>query len=83
MSEHDKGGFREGVEGTVEGVKGKAKEAAGTVFGSDDLRGEGRAQQSRAEDQRQAAKHEAEAEKERAKAETEEQSQRAYQRGDR
>lgn len=83
LSEHEKSGFREGFEGTVEGVKGKAKEAAGTVFGNENLRDEGRVQQSRAEDQLDAAKHEAEAEKERAKAEAEEKRQRAYQEGNR
>ncbi|MBL1074135.1 CsbD family protein [Nocardia sp. 2] len=81
MSEHDKGGFREGAEGTVEGVKGKAKEAAGSVFGNDQLREEGRAQQDRADHQRDAARREAEAEKERTQAELEEQRQRAHQRG--
>ncbi len=81
LSEHDKGGFREGVEGTVEDVKGKAKEAAGTVFGNEDLRDEGRAQQDRAESQRDAARKEAEAEKERGKAAMEEKRQQAYQQG--
>lgn len=33
LSEHEKSGVQEGVEGTVEGVKGKAKEAAGSVLG--------------------------------------------------
>ncbi|MCE5291937.1 MAG: CsbD family protein [Nocardiaceae bacterium] len=72
-------GPREGIEGVVEGVKGKAKEAAGTVFGKEDLRDEGRAQQDKAEDQREVAKREAQAEKARAEAETDEQRQRAHQ----
>lgn len=72
-------GPREGIEGVVEGVKGKAKEAAGTVFGKEDLRDEGRAQQDKAEDQREVAKHEAQAEKARAEAEADEQRQRAQQ----
>ncbi|MEV0251557.1 CsbD family protein [Nocardia sp. NPDC050712] len=80
MTEH-KSGPREGVEGVVEDVKGKAKEAAGTVFGKDSVREEGRAQQDKAESQREAAKKEAEAEKERAAASIDEQRQRAHQRG--
>ena len=72
-------GPREGIEGVVEGVKGKAKEAAGTVFGKDNLKEEGRAQQDKAEDQREVAKHEAQAEKARAEAAADEQRQRAQQ----
>lgn len=64
MSEH-KSGPREGV---AEGAKGKIKEAAGAVFGNDDLRDEGRSQQDKAESQRAAASKEAAAEKERAEA---------------
>ncbi len=79
LSEHEKGGGREGLEGVVEGAKGKAKEAAGQVFGKDDLREEGKAQQSRAESQREAAQKEAEAEKHRAEAGVEEKRQQAYQ----
>ncbi|WP_067824529.1 microaggregate-binding protein 1 [Nocardia inohanensis] len=81
LSEHEKSGFREGFEGTVEDAKGKAKEAAGTVFGNENLRDEGRVQQERAQNQRDAAKHEAQAEKDRAEAELEEKRQRAYQEG--
>ncbi|MFI9503950.1 CsbD family protein [Nocardia sp. NPDC052566] len=80
MSDH-KSGPREGLEGVVEDAKGRVKEAAGTVFGNDDLRDEGRAQQDKASDQREAAKKEAQAEKERAEAAMDEQRQRAYQRG--
>ncbi|WP_194813513.1 CsbD family protein [Nocardia sp. XZ_19_385] len=74
-----KSGPQEGFEGTVEGVKGKAKEAAGTVFGRDDVREEGRAQQDKAESQREAAKKEAAAEKARAEAGVDEKRQRAHQ----
>ncbi|MBF6327795.1 CsbD family protein [Nocardia transvalensis] len=81
MSEREKGGAREGFEGAVEDVKGKAKEAAGTVFGNENLRDEGRAQQDRAESKEEAAKKEAQAEKERAEARMDEERQRAYQRG--
>ncbi|MCU1642394.1 MAG: CsbD family protein [Nocardia sp.] len=80
MSEH-KSGPSEGIEGVVESVKGKLKEAAGAIFGSDDLRGEGKAQQDKAEAQRGVAQNEAAAEKERAVAALEEQRQRAFQQG--
>ncbi|GAB0104266.1 hypothetical protein JMUB6875_32400 [Nocardia sp. JMUB6875] len=79
MSEHDKTGPREAAEGVVEGVKGKVKEAAGTVLGNENLREEGRAQQDKAEAQRDAAKKEAQAEKDRAQAAAEEKRQRAQQ----
>lgn len=79
LSEHEKGGVREGLEGAVEGVKGKTKEAVGQIFGNDDLREEGRAQQSRADSQREAAQKEAEAEKHRAEAGFEEKRQQVYQ----
>jgi uncharacterized protein YjbJ (UPF0337 family) len=52
----------EAVKGAVEGIKGKAKEAVGTVTGRDDLTREGKAQQDKADAQRDAAKKEAEAE---------------------
>jgi uncharacterized protein YjbJ (UPF0337 family) len=74
----EKSGPREGFEGVVEDVKGKAKEAAGSVFGKEDLRDEGRAQQDKAEDQREAAKREAQAEKARGQAEADEQRQKAH-----
>ncbi|QIS19532.1 CsbD family protein [Nocardia terpenica] len=79
MSEHEKSGIREGAEGLVEDVKGKAKEASGTVFGNEDLREEGRTQQEKAEAQREAAKKEAQAEKERAEARAQEARQRNQQ----
>ncbi|MET9487035.1 CsbD family protein [Nocardia sp. NPDC006630] len=79
MSEHDKSGSREGIEGVAEDVKGRIKEAAGAVLGDDDLRQEGRSQQDKAESQREAAKHEALAEKDRAQADLEEARQRAHQ----
>ncbi|MDM2670801.1 CsbD family protein, partial [Mycobacteroides abscessus] len=61
-------GPQEAVRGVVEDVKGKAKEAAGTVTGRDDLIEEGKAQQDKAQAQREAAQKEAEAEKSRAEA---------------
>jgi uncharacterized protein YjbJ (UPF0337 family) len=75
----DKSGPAEGVEGVVEGVKGKVKEAAGAVIGRDDLREEGQAQQDKADAQRDAAKKEAEAESARKAADANEERQRAHQ----
>jgi uncharacterized protein YjbJ (UPF0337 family) len=51
-----------GIKGVVEDVKGKAKEAVGSVTGRDDLVREGEAQQDKADAQRDVAKKEAEAE---------------------
>jgi uncharacterized protein YjbJ (UPF0337 family) len=62
MAEQKKSGPEEGVRGVVEGAKGKAKEAVGTVTGRDDLVREGKAQQDKADAQRDAAKQEAKAE---------------------
>jgi uncharacterized protein YjbJ (UPF0337 family) len=55
-------GPEEGIKGVVEDVKGKAKEAVGTVTGRDDLSREGQAQQDKADAQQDAARKEAEAE---------------------
>jgi uncharacterized protein YjbJ (UPF0337 family) len=49
------------IKGIVEDVKGKAKEIIGIVVNHEDLRKEGRAQQEKAEAQRNVAKKEAEA----------------------
>lgn len=78
MAEHS--GAREAVEGTVEGVKGKAKEVVGNMTDRDDLRREGQAQQDKADAQRDAAKKEAEAEAARAGAKGAERRQEAEQR---
>jgi len=67
MSDKDSGP-EAGVKGVVEDVKGKAKEAAGTVLGNKDLKHEGQAQQDKADAQRDVAKKEAEAEASRAAA---------------
>ncbi|OBJ53161.1 general stress protein CsbD [Mycobacterium sp. 1423905.2] len=79
MSETDKSGPAEAVEGVVEGVKGKAKEVIGTVTGRGDLIDEGEAQQDKAEAQRDAAKKEAQAEAARASAQAAEQRQKSNQ----
>ncbi len=72
-------GPESGIKGVVEDVKGKAKEAAGSLVGNEELEREGEAQQSKAEAQRDVAKHEADAEKSRAEAEAQEAQQRAAQ----
>lgn len=71
-------GPQQAVRGVVEDVKGKAKEAAGTVTGRDDLIEEGKAQQDKAQAQREAAQKEAEAEKSRAEAKSDEKRQKAH-----
>ena len=68
-----------GAKGVAEDVKGKAKEAVGSLLGKDDLEREGEAQQSKAEAERDVAKKEAEAEGARAEAEAQEAQQRANQ----
>jgi uncharacterized protein YjbJ (UPF0337 family) len=67
------------VKGVVEDVKGKAKEAIGTVTGRNDLIREGHAQQDKAEAQRDVARKEAEAEAARASAAAAEKRQEAEQ----
>jgi uncharacterized protein YjbJ (UPF0337 family) len=79
MSEHKGSGPEAAVRGVVEDVKGKAKEAAGAVTGKEELRREGRAQQDKAEAERDVAVKEAQAEKARAQAEAREAEQRAHQ----
>ena len=65
--------------GLVGKVAGKAKEAAGTVAGRDDLVREGKAQQDKAKAQRDAAKKEAQAESARAGARAAEERQKQNQ----
>jgi uncharacterized protein YjbJ (UPF0337 family) len=72
-------GPAEGIKGVVEDAKGKAKEAVGTVTGRDDLVREGKAQQDKAEAQRDAAKKEAEADAARGGAKAAEKRQEANQ----
>ena len=68
-----------GAKGIAEDVKGKAKEVAGGVVGNKRLEREGQAQQDKAANQREVAKHEAEAEAARGKAEADERRQQAEQ----
>jgi uncharacterized protein YjbJ (UPF0337 family) len=72
-------GPEEAIKGVVEDVKGKAKEAVGTVTGRGDLIEEGEAQQDTARAEREAANREAEAEKARAGAKANEQRQKSNQ----
>ncbi|RMI31261.1 microaggregate-binding protein 1 [Nocardia stercoris] len=62
-------GPRDAAEGVVEDVKGKVKDAAGTLTGNEELKREGQAQQDRAAAQREAAGKEAEAQRARGEAE--------------
>jgi len=79
MSDDKKSGPEEAVRGVVEGAKGLAKEAVGSVLGKEDLEREGEAQQDKAQAQRDAAKKEAEAEAARGGAETAEKRQQSHQ----
>lgn len=72
-------GPEEAVKGVVEGVKGKAKEVGGTIAGRDDVVREGKAQQDKADAQRDAAKKEAEAEAARGGAKAAEERQKSNQ----
>jgi uncharacterized protein YjbJ (UPF0337 family) len=74
-----KSGPEEAVKGVVEGAKGLAKEAVGSVLGNKDLEHEGEAQQDKAQAQRDAAKKEAEAEAARGGAAAAEKRQQAHQ----
>ncbi len=74
-----KSGPVEFVRGIVEGVLGKTKQVIGIIIGRDELIQEGKAQQDKAEAQRDAGRKEAEAEKARAKAKAHESRERAQQ----
>jgi uncharacterized protein YjbJ (UPF0337 family) len=79
VSNDKKSGPEEAVRGVVEGAKGLAKEAVGSVLGKEDLEHEGEAQQDKAQAQRDAAKKEAEAEAARGGAEAAEKRQQSHQ----
>ena len=70
---------RRGSRASSEDVRARPKEAVGTVTGRGDLTEEGKAQQDKADAQRDAAAKEAEAEKARGEAKTEEQRQKSHQ----
>jgi uncharacterized protein YjbJ (UPF0337 family) len=65
--------------GSAEEAKGKLKEAAGSVTGSDDLRQEGQAQQLKGQQEEKAADARAVADEHERKAETFERSERDHQ----
>jgi uncharacterized protein YjbJ (UPF0337 family) len=65
--------------GVGEEVKGKVKEAAGSIADNDDLRREGQAQQDKGEAEREATQARAEAKAHDAKADLKETEQRAAQ----
>jgi uncharacterized protein YjbJ (UPF0337 family) len=79
MSGDNKSGPEEAIKGVVEGAKGLAKEAVGSVVGNKDLEKEGEAQQDKAKAQRDAAQKEAEAEAARAGAAAAEKRQESHQ----
>ncbi|HTY32062.1 CsbD family protein [Mycobacterium sp.] len=74
-----KSGPIELVRGIVEDVFGKTKQVIGIIIGRDDLVNEGKAQQDKADAQRDAGKKEAAAEKARGKAKAYEERERAEQ----
>jgi uncharacterized protein YjbJ (UPF0337 family) len=65
--------------GATDETKGKLKEAAGSLTGSDDLRHEGQAQQEKSEHESEAAKKRAEANAADAKAEGAEDKEKGHQ----
>ena len=65
--------------GALDEAKGKLKEAAGDVTGSDSLRQEGQAQQQKGEQEAEAAKARATAEAHEAKADSFEKKEQAHQ----
>ena len=72
-------GPESGGKGVVEDLKGKAKEVVGEVTGDESKEREGRAQQDKAQSQRDVAKKEAEADAARSEAAVHEAEQRAHQ----
>ncbi len=72
-------GPESGARGVIEDVKGKVKEAAGSLSGDEELRREGQSQQEKADAQREVASKEAAAERARLEAEAREAEQRSHQ----
>ncbi len=79
MADHNDSAAEKGAKGAFEDVKGKAKEAVGSVVGNDELKNEGEAQQDKAAAQREAADAQSEARKADAKAEAAEARQESKQ----
>ena len=72
-------GPKSAAKGIVEDVKGRVKQAAGSLSGDDELRREGEAQQDKAAAQRDVARKEGEAEKARLEASAHEAEERSHQ----
>ena len=68
-----------GAKGVVDDLKGKAKEVIGEVTGDESKEREGRAQQDKAQAERDVAKHEAEADAARSEAALHEAEHRTHQ----
>ena len=79
MAEHDKSGPKAAASSVAEDAKGKVKEAVGNVVGNDRMADEGRAQQDKADAERDVAKKEAKAERARGEADVAEARERANQ----
>ena len=79
MADHDDSAAEKGGKSILEDVKGKAKEAVGSVVGNEGLKAEGEAQQDKADAQREAAEKQAEARKADAKTEAAEARQKSNQ----
>jgi uncharacterized protein YjbJ (UPF0337 family) len=73
----NEGGAERGAKGVLEGVKGWAKRVFGQATGRPGLEREGRAQERRADAERDALKHETEAARAKAEAEAHEAAQQA------
>jgi uncharacterized protein YjbJ (UPF0337 family) len=74
-------GSKSGFKGFLEAIKGKFKEATGALSDDERLRREGRAQQDKADAEREVAKHETEAARARAEEQVHEARQRAHEEG--
>jgi uncharacterized protein YjbJ (UPF0337 family) len=73
----DESGSEAGLQGVTEDIKRKAKEAVGAVTDNESLKGEGQAQQDKADAEREVAAREADAEKARGQAAAAEAEERA------
>jgi len=71
-------GAKSGLQRILEAIKGKFKEATGAIADNDSLRREGRAQQDKADAEREAATRETQAARARAEARVQEARQEAH-----
>jgi uncharacterized protein YjbJ (UPF0337 family) len=70
---------QEGIKGAVEDLKGRAKEAAGTFLGRDEMEREGGAQQEKGRAQQEAARKQDEAKRAQQRASEAEDQERSQQ----